>query len=58
MARSKTEAVIKPADRRTGKERRGMEASAEFLLDVFNQVAQSKTLDQKLATIVDIASGR
>ena len=34
-----------------------MEASAEFLLDVFNQVAQSKTLDQKLATIVDIASG-
>ena len=33
-----------------------MEASAEFLLDVFNRVAQSKTLDQKLATIVDIAS--
>ncbi len=56
MARSKTQATIKAADRRTGKGRRSKEATAEFLLDVFDQVAQSKTLDQKLATIVDIAS--
>jgi adenylate cyclase len=57
MAKTKTPTkASKSTERRSGKSRRQTDATAEFLLDVFRQVAQGKTLDDKLASIVGIAS--
>ena len=57
MARSKIQTeVLKPAKPPSNKDRRPTDVTAEFLLDVFDQVAQGKNLDERLATIVEIAS--
>ena len=57
MARSKIQTeVLKPAKPPSNKDHRPTGVTAEFLLDVFDQVAHGKNLDERLATIVEIAS--
>ena len=57
MARSKIQTeVLKPAKPPSNKDHRPTDVTAEFLLDVFDQVAHGKNLDERLATIVEIAS--